>query len=230
MQRTCLTGKLKMNADLDVSTHFSKAFIITIYNCIDTLYLSLFYNPNQNKMTATKSAFFVIAVSCLLTACLTPQKIDKWTTAQYGTTVQSKIRTNDYISIKVPGTSNDFVSSTVKRKMKLIPALLYWHWEYGTTTTLNSLIPSNYFSTAIIPYANSKKLKDKLNGQKLEITINKMPAVFSVVDKGGLVFLVVYYIDWDRFYGSAKTGHGAYVSFIERWNGNKKWNDHRCRS
>lgn len=141
-----------------------------------------------------------MAVSLLLTACLTPKKIDKWTTAQYGTTVQSKIRTNDYISIKVPGTSNDFVSSTVKRKMKLVPALFYWQWEYGTTTTLNSLIPSNYFSTAVIPYANSKKLKDKLNGQKLELTINKMPAVFSVVDKGGLVFLVLYYIDWDRIF------------------------------
>ena len=27
-----------------------------------------------------------------------------------------------------------------------------------------------------------------------------MPADFSVVDKGGLVFLIVFYIDWDRIF------------------------------
>jgi hypothetical protein len=143
---------------------------------------------------------FFLFLTVILCSCLTPRKIDKWTTAYYGTAVNSKIKSNDYISIKAPGTHNDIVSVTEKRKMKLIPALFYWQWEYGTTTTLNQLVPANYFSSTIIPYANAKKLKDKLNGQKLELIINNVPTVFSIVDKGGLVFLVLYYIDWDRIF------------------------------
>lgn len=143
---------------------------------------------------------FLAFIAMMFCSCLTPRKIDKWTTAHYGTTVNTRTRNNDYISIKTPNTSNNIIATTQKRKMKLIPALLYWQWEYGTTTTLNQLVPANYFSSTILPYANTKKLKDKLNGQKLELMINKMPAVFSVVDKGGLVFLVLYYIDWDRIF------------------------------
>lgn len=154
----------------------------------------------MNFLSLKFFACFFFLVSSMLCSCLTPRKIDKWTTAHYGTTINARMKSNDYITIKTPNTSNDIVAKTEKRKMKLVPALFYWQWEYGTITTLNQLVPANYFSSTIVPYANTKKLKDKLNGQKLELTISKMPAVFSVVDKGGLVFLVLYYIDWDRIF------------------------------
>lgn len=39
-----------------------------------------------------------------------------------------------------------------------------------------------------------------MNGQKIELTIEKMPQSFSLIDKGGMVFLVLYYITWDDIY------------------------------
>ncbi|HEV8284850.1 MAG TPA: hypothetical protein VGQ09_11110 [Chitinophagaceae bacterium] len=143
----------------------------------------------------------IIFSQLVFSSCLTPRKIDKWIDKKYGNTVQNKIKNNDYITIKAPSTSqSDIVAMSQKRKAKLLPLLFYWKWEYGTTSTLNQAIPNGYFNSAILPYANIKKLRDKLNGQKLELTINKIPASFSVVDKGGLVFLVLFYVTWDDIF------------------------------
>jgi len=141
-------------------------------------------------------SLFIIVV---ITSCLTPRKIDKWTAAHYGTTVNTRIKNNDYITIKASNTG-DIVSVSEKRKFKLIPALIYWQWEYGTNTKINQAVPTNYFNTTIMPYANIKKLKDKLNGQKLELTVNNVPAVFSVVDKGWVVYLLLWYVGNEHIY------------------------------
>lgn len=81
--------------------------------------------------------------------------------------------------------------------MKLLPLLFYWKWQYGTFSTLNEAIPDATIASTILPYANVKKLKQKLNGQKIELSITKVPTQFSVVDNGWLVFIVLYYINND---------------------------------
>lgn len=135
-----------------------------------------------------------------LTSCLTPRKIDKWIDHEYGNAIQTKAKKSDYITIVAPQTSNDIIAKTEKKKMKLLPLLFYWKWEYGTTSTLNEKVPYNTFQQTFIPYANGKRLKEKLNGQTIELKVENMPATFSVVDKGGMVFLLLWAISWDRIF------------------------------
>lgn len=143
------------------------------------------------------SSFVLLFLIIGFSSCLTPRKVDRWIDAKYGSTIKSKDRSNNYISIKAASKSSDIVARTEKRKMKLLPLLFYWKWQYGTFTTLNEAIPDATIASTILPYANAKGLRQKLNGQKIELTITKVPTQFSVVDDGWLVFLVLYYINDD---------------------------------
>ena len=146
-------------------------------------------------------ALFSIGYAILLSSCLTPRKIDKWIDQKYRGSVSNNPRKSDYITIETKTASNsDIISQTQKRKMKLLPLLFYWKWEYGTTSTLNASIPKGYLNSAVLPYSNTKKLREKLNGQRLQLTIENIPATFSVVDKGGLVFFIVFYVTWDDIF------------------------------
>ncbi len=121
-------------------------------------------NLFQTKLPVVFLAILVFS-QLIFSSCLTPRKIDKWIDQKYGTSIHNKQRNNDYITIKTPGVSqSDTVSISQKRKMKLLPALFYWKWEYGTISTLNQSVPDGYFNSAIIPYANVKSLRQKLNG------------------------------------------------------------------
>jgi hypothetical protein len=57
----------------------------------------------------------------------------------------------------------------------------------------------------ILPYAHSKGLKKKLNGQKLELTIEKVPTMFSLRDKGVMIYLVLAYTGWEHIYIEPQT-------------------------
>jgi hypothetical protein len=104
-------------------------------------------------------------------------------------------RTDSTVVIKssIPSDPNE-LSHTVKTSKNLF-LLLYWKYDYRHTCTLNSAIGVNYLRKGI--YQQSSKLKQKLNGQQLEITIEQMPGTFAIVDKGHIVLLL---IQWDKFY------------------------------
>ena len=151
------------------------------------------------RITTGFSLFILILLLCF-SSCLTPGKIDRWIDHEYGNTVQNRPRKSDYIHIIQPEANDNVIARTEKRKMKMIPALFYWQWEYGTVSTMNELVPHNTFQQTFIPYANGKGLKRKLEGQTVELKVENMPEKFSMVDKGGLVFLVVWYVTWDRIF------------------------------
>jgi len=110
-------------------------------------------------------------------------------------------KTSDYITIKTPELpKTEQASTTEKGKSKVLPLLFYWRFEWSRIPTLNPYMPFNNINSTIIQYANTKKLKDKLNGQKLELTINKVPATFSLTYIDHLVYFVLYYVQWGRIY------------------------------
>lgn len=134
-------------------------------------------------------------------SCLTPRKMDKWVDQHYGSTVPAKVRNNDFITVKTDNIKRtDAVSTTVKGKKKLIPALLYWHWDYSVVSTLNPYIPVSHFSSTVLPYAHTRGLRQKLGGQKVEFTIESAPASFEFTQKGHLIYVLVYYIGWEHIY------------------------------
>ena len=95
-------------------------------------------------------------------------------------------------------TNDQQASTTVKESKGLLPLIFYWKGHYVNTVTLNPKIPINTFTTAFQSYANSKQLKQKLNGQKIELTIEQVPTIFMIDDKWQLVWFI-YAFGWDIF-------------------------------
>lgn len=145
---------------------------------------------------------FITALAMLLfsTGCLTPKKMDGWIEEHSGG-FTTKLKTSDYIVVKTPELpKSDAASVTAKGKYKILPLLVYWKFENSWVPTLNPYIPVATINSTIIQYANSKKLKEKLNGQKLELTVDKVPVTFSLISREHLVFFVVYYAKWGRVF------------------------------
>jgi len=146
------------------------------------------------------TCFISLAVS---TSCINTKKVNSWIDKEYEGSFPSKLKTSDYITLKNEApviVSPNKTAITNKGKRKILPALVYWHWEYSAISTLNNNIPFNNLNASIITYANAKNLRQKLNGQRLELSIQKIPVTFSLADKGGLVFLLLYYFGWENFY------------------------------
>ena|SRR5689334_10662205 len=142
--------------------------------------------------------FLAIGFAALpaLSGCLTSAKIDGWISEKYGMPPK-KQKANDYMTVKMPGTTRgNAVSVTTKEKTKVIPALFYWRFHYANNSTLDPSVPFNNFNSALLSYAHSTGLKQKLNGQRLELSIDKMPTSFYYEDIDHGIFLLLYYIDW----------------------------------
>src|SRR4051812_27922181 len=115
----------------------------------------------------------LIAFSCtvLLTGCLGPKKVNKWVNTHYGESSAPKMK-NDYLSVSSGLLSTDPKASVTTRQTKnFLPLIFYWQYDYINTCTLNPAIPIHAFSTAVLQYAGTKGLKQKLNGRKIELVV-----------------------------------------------------------
>ena len=142
---------------------------------------------------------FVIIIGFVLfaTGCMTSQKMDGWIADNQ--IVASKLKTSDYILVKAPDIKkSDTISLTKKGKFKLIPAIVYWRTENSFVSTLNQWVPLGTFNSSLIQYANAKGLKQKLNGQKIEFSVDKFPATFSLTFVSHLIYFGLYYVQWSK--------------------------------
>lgn len=147
-----------------------------------------------------KKLFYIAIAAVLFSGCLTPKKMDSIIEEHEGG-FTTKLKTSDYITVKTPELpKSEQASLTAKGKYKILPLLVYWRFENSWIPTLNPYIPVANINSTIIQYANTKKLKEKLNGQKLELTIDKVPVTFSLISREHLVFFVVYYVKWGRVF------------------------------
>jgi len=151
----------------------------------------------------TKQAVFNLFVFLILlsalTSCHIAQKMDAYVAGQFGNKVpKPDKRTDSTIVVKssIPSDSNE-LSHTVKTNKNLF-LLLYWKYDYRHTCTLNPAIGVNYLRKGIYQQAN--KLKQKLNGQQLELMIEQIPNTFAIVDKG---FVILLLLQIDKFYVEA---------------------------
>jgi len=143
-----------------------------------------------------KKLLIAFSFTALLTGCLGPKKVNKWVNTHYGENSAPKMK-NDYLSVTSGLAANDPKASVTTRQTKnFLPLLFYWQYDYINTCTLNPSIPIHAFSTAVLQYAGTKGLKQKLNGRKIELVIDSIPNVFVLNDKGHLVW-VIYAFGWD---------------------------------
>lgn len=145
----------------------------------------------------TKQVLVICGLSVFLTSCLGPRKIDKWVSKQYNETLPAATKKkSDYISITttVPAAGNQ-LSSTKKKTSNFLPLIFYWQIDYTNTCTLNPQIPINNFTSTVLTYAN-KKLKPRSNGKRIELSLDRLPNVFIINDRGHMIWLVYAYA-WD---------------------------------
>ena len=139
-------------------------------------------------------ALFILLSS--MTSCHIAQKMDAHIASQFNNKVPTPAKRADSSLIVNSSIPSDpaTLSHTVKTWKNLF-LLVYWKYDYRHTCTLNPAIGVNYIRKGI--YQQSNKLKQKLNGQQLELTIEQIPGTFALVDKGHVVLFI---IQWDKFY------------------------------
>ena len=156
--------------------------------------------PRTMKRINLNIAIILIIFSFSVTSCHIAQKMDRYVAEQFNNKVPKPDKRADsaiIVNSSIPSDPNE-LSHTVKSSKNLF-LLLYWKYDYRHTCSLNSAIGVNYLRKGI--YQQSNKLKQKLNGQQLELTIEQVPASFAIVDKGVVILLLLqldkYYVEPD---------------------------------
>lgn len=129
----------------------------------------------------------------MLSSCVSTQKFANFVNLKYAQ--QNKtIKESDYIEYNNININNiDSTVKTEKIKSFFVPALVYWQWNNTLKCELSQKQAFLTFNTYFQYYADSLSIKEKLNGQKLIITIDSIPKSFVYTNKGFVVFVLVAY-------------------------------------
>jgi hypothetical protein len=130
-------------------------------------------------------------------SCLTPAKMDAYVGSQFNNELPRPPKKTDSSIVVTSSLHSDpkVISVTEKKNKNVLPLVLYWTYDYRHTCTLNTAIGTSYFQKAIYQQAN--KLRQKLNGRQLELSIDQIPNSFAIVDKGTLLLIIIH---WHKLY------------------------------
>jgi hypothetical protein len=129
--------------------------------------------------------------------CLTPQKMDAYVAEQYGNRLpqlNKKNTQNITVTSQLPRTT-EAISHTTKKTSNVLPLIIYWHFEFRRICHLNPDIPVINFTNAL-NNATAKPLLQKLEGKKLELTVEQAPVDFSHTEKSNTIIIA----SWTRLY------------------------------
>ena len=145
-----------------------------------------------------KYFLIVFSLLILLTSCLGEKKYADFVYNKYNSQTQAADLTKDapdYISVNTDSSINKLDTLVVAKKLKsqFIPAILYWQWENTIRCELDPKISIRTFNKYLFSYADSANLKERLNGQKLELSINDLPNSFVYTHKGNSIILLIAY-------------------------------------
>lgn len=137
----------------------------------------------------------ILCIVCL-SGCLTSKKMDAYVANEYGNQLprQNK-KTKADITVNSVFHRDKSISTTVQKTSHLLPLIVYFQYDYRHTCTLNPEIAVTEFANTV--HAQSDKLLQKLNEQRLELTVEQVPSAFALVDKA---HLLLFLISWDKIY------------------------------
>lgn len=152
-----------------------------------------------SKNKGVKFTILMFIVMLFFSSCLTAKKMDKFIAEQYNDQIPKIDKKKKAADITVLSTlpSSTNISTTVSHT-KVLPLIVYWVIDYRHTITLNSQIAVANFSNTVNSLAN-KGLSQKLNGQKLELTVEQVPEIFALVEKTHVIWLI-YAFQWSKIY------------------------------
>lgn len=136
----------------------------------------------------------------MLSSCLTSKKLDRFVAARYNNELpklSKKKKAEIEITSLVPA-GNSEISTTVHKTDRFLPLIVYWKYNHRQSCSLNPTIAVTNFSNAVNSLA-TKTLIEKLNGRKLELTVEQAPSAFSLVVKENIIWLI-YAFGWSKIY------------------------------
>lgn len=144
-------------------------------------------------MNRTIKILTLILSATLLYSCDSTKKYANFVNLKYAQQ-NLKINNNSYIEYdSISNKSNDSVAKAEKVKSLLIPALIYWKWDNSVRCELSSQQTNFIIKNNFQNIADSLKIKEKLNGQKLIISIEAVPRAFVYTNSGYVIFLLFAY-------------------------------------
>ncbi len=155
------------------------------------------------KMTIKKNpAAFVLLFAAVfsLSSCLTSKKMDKFVAQHYNNELPklAKKKKADIVVMSTVPSANSSISTTVHKTNSFLPLIVYWQYKHRQNCSLNSAIAVTNFTNTINATA-TKGLSQKLNSNKLELTVEEAPSGFSMVLNEHMVWLV-YAFSWAKIY------------------------------
>src|ERR1035437_8863451 len=122
-----------------------------------------------------KKLIFLLILTLLLTGCISIKKYNGFVYQKIKSYSQKQTnKSNNFMQITTDSLVDfDTVSTSKKIKSLFIPAILYWQWENTIRCDLNPSFSINILRSSVESYADSVNLKEKLNGQTLELSIRK---------------------------------------------------------
>lgn len=138
--------------------------------------------------------YFLIML--FFTSCLSAKKVYRWVDRKYKDQPAQRTRKgteNISVTTTLPDMGNATSASELKTT-RFLPLILYWQFENRTTCQLNPQIAVNNFTNIIKTYHVNATLQ-KLNGRRLELTIDKLPRTFVLTDIEHAIWLV-YIFAW----------------------------------
>lgn len=135
-----------------------------------------------------------------LTSCLSSKRVDKWVAKQYGDrpVVANDKKKPDFITVNSPLMSNsNSISTTESKTTQFLPLIFYWQYTYKNTCTLNYNVAVQKFAQTANSYG-TKVLKQKLAGRRVVLSVTQIPHVFTIDDKGHVIWLI-HAFGWDSF-------------------------------
>jgi len=164
-------------------------------------------NRNFNALKQSKTTLFLskilyrkilllFVIAALLAGCRA-ERIDKLVIKRYSDKLsQPPPKSSSYITITTSLKPGKTVPSVTEKEVdKMLPLLFYWQWEDKFICTLNPKITVSTFTNTVLPYAN-KGLKQKLNENRIELSIDQIPSSFAFADKVHVIWFI-YGVQWD---------------------------------
>ena len=136
----------------------------------------------------------LFVIICALTSCVSTKTYSGYVETKILKLInQSEIQSEDIIfDLTKLNTQTNLVESE-KVKSFFIPAILYWGWENTIECKVDPFIVGNEFKSCFVKCASAYNLYKELDGQKIEISIEKIPTSFLYTHKGNIIIYIISY-------------------------------------
>ncbi len=141
----------------------------------------------------TRQILVFLIVSIFLTACISTKEFTSYVAPKYQN-IKTIPNDNQLVfDLSALKDMNKAVTST-RTKSLFIPAILYWQWNKTIKCEINPVILGKIFQESFLKYADSLKVKEKLQRRKLEIKIENIPNNFVYTQDSFFLMLILFYV------------------------------------